>query len=205
MGVIDNFHQQSPREAYEPLILRLDPGVSGPISIKMASTEPAQLVAVARQAWQRFFPTDPFEFSFLDEQYDRQYRADDRFGQVFGFFTLLAVLVSCLGLLGLVTFTAQQRTKEIGVRKVLGASVVSIVSLLAQDFVKLVLIAIVIASPVAWWAMHRWLSDFAYRIDVQWWIFALAGTLTIGIALLTVSFQSVRAALVNPVKSLRSE
>jgi putative ABC transport system permease protein len=205
VGIIDNFHQQSPREAFEPLILRLDPNVNGAISIKMASNESAQMVAVVKQAWQRFFPTDPFEFAFLDEQYDKQYRADDRFGQVFGFFTLLAVLVSCLGLLGLVTFTAQQRTKEIGVRKVLGASVLSIVSLLARDFVKLVLIAILIASPIAWYTMQRWLQDFASRIDIQWWVFALAGLLAVAIALLTVSFQSVKAALVNPVKSLRSE
>ncbi|GAB3758275.1 ABC transporter permease [Spirosoma pomorum] len=205
VGVIDNFHQQSPREAYEPLILRLDPNVNGAISIKMAGSESTRMVAVVKQAWQQFFPTDPFEFAFLDEQYDKQYRADDRFGQVFGFFTLLAVLVSCLGLLGLVTFTAQQRTKEIGVRKVLGASVWSIVSLLARDFVKLVLIAIVIASPIAWYTMQRWLQDFASRIDIQWWVFAVAGLLAVGIALLTVSFQSLKAALVNPVKSLKTE
>ncbi|WP_288426718.1 ABC transporter permease [uncultured Spirosoma sp.] len=205
VGVIDNFHQQSPREAYDPLILRLNPTIAGPISIKLAGSESTRMVGVIRQAWQRFFPTDPFEFSFLDEQYDRQYRADDRFGQLFGFFTLLAVLVSCLGLLGLVTFTAQQRKKEIGVRKVLGASVTSIVALLSRDFLKLVFIAIVVASPIAWYAMHQWLQDFAYRIDISWWIFALAGLLAVGIALLTVSFQSIKAALVNPVKSLRSE
>jgi putative ABC transport system permease protein len=205
VGVIDNFHQQSLREAYEPLILRLNPNVNGPISVKIAGNEPGQMVDVAKEAWQRFFPTAPFEFTFLDEQYDRQYRADDRFGQVFGFFTLLAVLVSCLGLLGLVTFTAQQRTKEIGVRKVLGASVFSIVGLLSKDFLKLVLVAIVIASPLAWYAMNRWLQGFAYRVDIAWWVFVLAGLLAVGIALLTVSFQSVKAALVNPVKSLRSE
>jgi putative ABC transport system permease protein len=205
VGVIDNFHQQSLREAYEPLILRLNPNANGPISVKIAGNEPGRMVDVAKEAWQRFFPTAPFEFTFLDEQYDQQYRADDRFGQVFGFFTLLAVLVSCLGLLGLVTFTAQQRTKEIGVRKVLGASVFSIVGLLSKDFLKLVLMAIVLASPIAWYAMHRWLQDFAYRVDISWWIFALAGGLAVCIALLTVSFQSVKAALVNPVKSLRSE
>ncbi len=205
VGVIDNFHQQSPREAYEPLILRLDPGVHGPISIKMTGRESAHMVTIAKQAWQQFFPGDPFEFTFLDEQYDKQYRADDRFGQVFGFFTILAIIVSCLGLLGLATFTAQQRTKEIGVRKVLGASVVSIVALLSRDFLKLVLIAILLASPIAYYAMHQWLQDFAYRIDISWWVFTLAGLLAIGIALLTVSFQSIRAAMLNPVKSLRSE
>ncbi len=205
VGVVDDFHQQSLREAFEPLILRLDPGVNGQLSIKLADSNPAQAIATVKQAWSQFFPTDPFVYSFLNERYDKQYRADERFGQVFGFFTLLAVLVACLGLLGLATFTAQQRTKEIGVRKVLGASVGSIVTLLSKDFLKLVLIAIVIASPIAWFAMHRWLQDFAYKIDIAWWVFALAGLLAVGIALLTVSFQSVKAALMNPVKSLRSE
>ncbi len=205
VGVVDDFHQQSLREAYEPLILRLDPGVNGQLSIKLADSNPNQAIAVVKQAWSQFFPTDPFMYSFLDERYDKQYRADERFGQVFGFFTLMAVLVACLGLLGLATFTAQQRTKEIGVRKVLGASITSIVALLSKDFLKLVLIAIVIASPIAWYAMNRWLQDFAYKIDIEWWVFALAGLLAVGIALLTVSFQSVKAALTNPVKSLRSE
>ena len=205
VGVVDDFHQQSLREAYEPLILRLDPGVNGQLSIKLADSNPNQAIAVVKQAWSQFFPTDPFVYSFLDERYDKQYRADERFGQVFGFFTLMAVLVACLGLLGLATFTAQQRTKEIGVRKVLGASVASIVTLLSRDFLKLVLVAIVIASPIAWYAMNRWLQDFAYKIAIEWWVFALAGLLAVGIALLTVSFQSVKAALMNPIKSLRSE
>ncbi|GAB3895799.1 ABC transporter permease [Spirosoma agri] len=205
VGVVDDFHQQSLREAYEPLILRLDPGVNGQLSIKLTDRNPAQGIATVREAWSQFFPTDPFVYSFLNERYDKQYRADERFGQVFGFFTLMAILVACLGLLGLATFTAQQRTKEIGVRKVLGASVGSIISLLSKDFLKLVLIAIVIASPVAWYAMNRWLQDFAYKIDIEWWMFALAGILAVCIALLTVSFQSVKAALMNPVQSLKSD
>ncbi len=205
VGVVDDFHQQSLREAYEPLILRLDPGVNGQLSIKVAANEPEQAIAITKKAWSQFFPTDPFDYYFLDDSYDKQYRADERFGQVFGFFTLMAVLVACLGLLGLATFTAQQRTKEIGVRKVLGASVTSIVTLLSKDFLKLVLIAIVIASPLAWWSMNQWLEDFAYKIDFEWWVFALAGLLAVGIALLTVSFQSVKAALMNPVKSLKIE
>ncbi|XWW43857.1 ABC transporter permease [Fibrella sp. USSR17] len=205
VGVVDDFHQQSLREAYEPLILRLDPEVNGRLSIKLADSNPARAIAIVKQAWVQYFPDDIFDYSFLDERYDKQYRADERFGQVFSFFTLLAVLVACLGLLGLATFTAQQRTKEIGVRKVLGASVSSLIALLSKDFLKLVLIAIVLASPIAWYAMHRWLQDFAYKIDMDWWVFALAGTLAVGIALLTVSFQSVKAALMNPVKSLRSE
>ncbi|GAB3772014.1 ABC transporter permease [Spirosoma horti] len=205
VGVVDDFHQQSLRAAYEPLILRLDPGVNGQLSIKLADGKSSQAIAVVQQAWARYFPTDPFAYSFLDERYDKQYRADERFGQVFGFFSLLAVVVGCLGLLGLATFTAQQRTKEIGVRKVLGASVGSIVTLLSKDFLKLVLIAIVIASPIAWYAMNRWLQDFANKITIDWWMFVLAGMFAIAIALLTVSFQSIKAALMNPVKSLRSE
>ena len=183
----------------------MDPGVNGQLSIKLADNNPSQAIGIVKKAWSQFFPTDPFAYSFLDERYDKQYRADERFGQVFGFFTLMAVLVACLGLLGLATFTAQQRTKEIGVRKVLGASVASIVTLLSKDFLKLVLIAIVLASPLAWYAMHRWLADFAYKIEIEWWVFGVAGLLAVGIALLTVSFQSVKAALMNPVKSLRSE
>ncbi|MBO0930870.1 ABC transporter permease [Fibrella aquatilis] len=205
VGVVDDFHQQSLREAYEPLILRLDPGVNGQVLIKLADGNPGPAIAAVQKAWLQFFPTDPFVYSFLDERYNKQYRADERFGQVFGFFTLIAILVACLGLLGLATFTAQQRTKEIGVRKVLGASVGSLVALLSKDFLKLVGIAIVVASPVAWYAMHRWLQDFATRITLDWWIFALAGLFAVGIALLTVSFQSIKAALLNPVKSLRSE
>ena len=205
VGVVDNFHQQSLREAYEPLILRLDPGVNGQLSIKIADENPGHAIALVKKAWAQFFPTDPFDYSFLDERYEKQYRADERFGQVFGFFTSMAIFIACLGLFGLATFTAEQRTKEIGVRKVLGASVTSIVGLLSKNFLKLVLIAIVIASPLAWYAMHVWLQDFAYKTDIEWWVFALAGLLAVGIALLTVSFQSVKAALMNPVKSLRSE
>lgn len=205
VGVVGDFHQQSLREAYEPLILRLDPGVNGQLAIKLANGNHNQAIAAVKQAWAEFFPTDPFAYSFLDERYDKQYQSDERFGQVFGFFTLMAILVACLGLLGLATFTAQQRTKEIGVRKVLGASVVSIMALLSKDFLKLVLVAILMASPIAWYAMHRWLQDFAYQIDLAWWVFALAGLLAVGIALLTVSFQSIKAALMNPVKSLRSD
>ncbi len=205
VGVVDDFHQQSLREAYEPLILRLDPGVNGQLSIKIADGNPSRALSVVKQAWARYFPTDPFEYAFLNERYDKQYRADERFGQVFGFFTLLAVLVACLGLLGLATFMTEQRTKEIGVRKVLGASVSNIVALLSKDFLTLVFVAIVIASPIAWYAMHRWLQGFAYKITIAWWVFALAGLLAVGIALLTVSFQSIKAALMNPVKSLRSE
>ena len=141
----------------------------------------------------------------MDDSFDEMYRAEQRIGTIALTFAALAILIACLGLFGLAAFMAEQRTKEIGVRKVLGASVPSLIGLLSKDFLKLVLIAILIASPLAWYAMNQWLSDFAYKIDIEWWMFALAGAVAIGIALLTVSFQSVKAALMNPVKSLRSE
>ena len=155
--------------------------------------------------WKQIAPGQPFSYQFMDDSFDEMYRAEQRIGTIALTFAALAILIACLGLFGLAAFMAEQRTKEIGVRKVLGASVTSIIGLLSKDFLKLVLIAICIASPLAWYAMNQWLKDFAYKIDIEWWMFALAGLLAIGIALLTVSFQSIKAALMNPVKSLRSE
>lgn len=144
-------------------------------------------------------------YAFADEQFDLQYRNDERFGTLFGLFAALAIFIACLGLFGLAAFTAQKRTKEIGVRKVLGASVGGLVALLSKDFLGLVLAAFVIAAPEAYYVMNRWLEDFAYHIDMSWPIFLLAGLTALGIALLTVSYQSIKAALANPVKSLRYE
>ncbi|HSV10135.1 MAG TPA: FtsX-like permease family protein, partial [Hanamia sp.] len=140
-----------------------------------------------------------------DESFGRQYKADILFGKVFGVFAFLAILIACFGLLGLSAYNVLQRTKEIGIRKVLGANVSGIVKLISKDFLKLVFISILIATPIAWWAMNKWLQGFAYRINIAWWVFALAGALALLIALITVSFQSVKAAVANPVKSLRSE
>ena len=153
----------------------------------------------------RVFPEVVFSGKFYDEELNSYYAADRQMGLLYRVFAGLTILIACLGLFGLAAFTAEQRTKEIGVRKVLGASVLSIVALLSKDFLKLVLIAIVMASPIAYFAMRRWLEDFAHRIELAWWVFAGAGLLTVGIALLTVSYQSIKAALMNPVKSLRSE
>lgn len=144
-------------------------------------------------------------YSFSDETFNAQYKSEERFGKLFICFSLLAIAVSCMGLLGLVLFNTLQRTKEIGVRKVLGASSVGIVRLLTKEYLLLVLAAILFASPIAWWAMNKWLQDFAYRIDIELWMFALAGMMAIVIALLTVSFQAVKAAIANPVDSLRDE
>jgi putative ABC transport system permease protein len=141
----------------------------------------------------------------MNEEFNKLYTAETRTGRIFSVFAILSIFLACLGLFGLSAYTTAQRTKEIGVRKVLGASVASIVALLSRDFLKLVFIAIVLASPIAWYTMHRWLQDFAYKIDIEWWVFALAGLLAVGISLLTVGFQSMKAALMNPVRSLRTE
>ncbi len=205
IGVVRDFHSESARKDVFPMVLNSHPNWNAMLYVRTTDAGAPKAIAAAGRLLKRDNPNGLFEYKFLDETYDRIYRAEQRTGQLFQFFAGIAIVVCCLGLFGLAAYTAEQRTKEIGVRKVLGASVVSIVTLLSKDFLKLVLIAIVIASPVAWWAMNQWLRDFSYRIDIAWWVFALSGLLAIVIALLTVSFQSIRAALMNPVKSLRSE
>jgi putative ABC transport system permease protein len=155
--------------------------------------------------WKNIALATPFDFSFLDSEFEALYRSDQRMGSIFGIFTILSIFVACLGLFGLAAYTAQKRTKEIGVRKVLGASVQNVVSLLSKDFIKLVLTATIIAFPIAWWGMNKWLNDFAFRINISGWIFIISALIAIGIALATVSFEAVKAAIVNPVKSLRTE
>jgi len=150
-------------------------------------------------------PEQAFSYSFLDTDYNNMYKAEERTGKLFSTFAVFAIFIACLGLFGLVTYAAEQRIKEIGVRKVLGASVGSIVAMLSKDFTKLVLVASLIAFPVSWWAMNRWLQSFAYRINIHWWVFVVAGIAAMMIALITVSFQAIKAAIANPVKSLRSE
>ncbi|MEZ0483000.1 ABC transporter permease [Fibrella aquatica] len=205
-GVVQDFHFRPLNVPIAPMILRYEP--SNPYFNMLVKIRPGQAqLAIQRigELYKQYEKETPLEYGFVDQELDNQYRREERTGQVMGYFSVLAILISCLGLFGLAAFTAEQRTKEVGVRKVLGASVASIVTLLSKDFLKLVIIAIVIASPIAWYAMTQWLADFAYKIDIEWWVFALSGTLAIVIALLTVSFQSLKAALVNPVKSLRSE
>jgi putative ABC transport system permease protein len=205
IGVLDDYHQLSLKQSLAPIIFELGEAPDGYYTISMNRDQLPRTVAAIQQIWRKTFPDSPFSYFFLDDFFNRQYQTDWTFARLSSLFALLAILVASLGLFGLANLTTRQRTKEIGVRKVLGASVTSIVALLSKDFLKLVLIAIVIASPIAWYAMNRWLQDFAYKIDIEWWVFALAGLLAVGIALLTVSFQSVKAALMNPVKSLRSE
>ena len=203
IGVVKDFHFASMHQTIEPLVLEYGTD-NYQMALRIQTADIPGLLKTVEKVWKG--QTDnPFAYSFLNERFNAVYQSEQRVGQLFGLFAGLTVIISCLGLFGLAMFTTQQRTKEIGVRKVLGASVSSIVALLSKDFLKLVLVAIVIASPIAWWAMNRWLQDFAYKIDIEWWVFAVAGLLAVGIALLTVSLQSIKAALMNPVKSLRSE
>jgi len=177
----------------------------GFLSLKIDGARTTEALAHIRSVWQKFLPEFPYDYHFLDEQYGQLYAAEQRQGRVFVAFAGIAIAVACLGLFGLASFTVERRRKEIGIRKVLGASVTSVTAHLSKDFLKLVLVAILVASPLAWWSMNKWLQDFAYRIDIQWWMFAAAGLGAVAIAFLTVGFQSMRAALANPVKSLRSE
>ncbi len=205
VGVINDFHQKSLRYPLEPTFLVPTYSTYNPISIKVATRDLSKTIASIRKKYDAFFPGNVFDYYFLNEKFNEQYSDDQLFGKVFSIFAGFAIFIACLGLLGLSLFATAQRTKEIGVRKVLGASISNIVLLLSKDFIKLVLIAFVIASPLAWFIMHNWLQDFAYRINISWWIFLFAGLLAITIALVTISFQSVKAAMANPVKSLRSE
>ncbi|MBD2751601.1 ABC transporter permease [Spirosoma validum] len=200
-GVVKNFNYHSLHNPVEPLVMVYNTVPATNIMLKVKPVD----IPLVKTIWQSHYPAYPFDYEFLDVSYATKYRKDQLMATVFNGFAGLTILVSCLGLFGLATLTTERRTKEIGVRKVLGASVANVVTLLSKDFLKLVLIAIGIASPLAWWTMSRWLQDFAYKADLSGWVFALAGLLAIVIALLTISFQSIKAALTNPVKSLRSE
>ncbi|GGF06151.1 ABC transporter permease [Hymenobacter cavernae] len=202
IGVVKDFHFKSLHEPISPLIMTLST-TAGAVIVKAKGADLANLVTSLKEQWNKFSAEDSFSYSFLDERFMQTYEAERRLGRILYLFAGLTVLVACLGLFGLATFTAEQRTKEIGIRKVLGASIPNIVSLLSKDFLKLVIIANVVAWPLAWWAMHRWLQDFAYRVSLSWWVFALVGVVAVLIALITVSAQAVRAAASNPIKNLR--
>jgi putative ABC transport system permease protein len=165
----------------------------------------ASLLKDIEESWKKINPGVPFMYSFLDSDFQKNYEKDKRASGIVSYFTFIAIMIACLGLFGLSAFAAEQRTREIGIRKVLGASVGGVATLLSKDFIKLVLIAIVIASPIAWYSMSKWLDGFAYKVGISWWMFMLAGMIAILIALLTISFQAIKAALANPVKSLRTE
>lgn len=205
IGVLKDFHYRSLQQPIQPLTMRIEPGAYGLISIKLQSTNLPQTIKEIEKKWSQIIPNRPFSYSFLDEAFNRQYRAEANFGRLFFNFAMLAIFISCLGLLGLSSYNTMQRTKEIGVRKVLGASVTNIVHLLSRDFIKLVILAFIIAVPIVLFGMHKWLEGFAYRTAISWWIFALAAFGSVFIAFITISFQSIKAALANPVKSLRTE
>ncbi len=205
IGVTEDFHFRSLQEVIKPLSIRIEPGGCDLVSVNISGANTPATIAAIEAKWKSLIPNRPFNYFFLDEFFDKQYRSEVRFGKLFLNFSLLAIFISCLGLLGLASYSTMQRTKEIGIRKVMGASVAGIVNLLSRDFLLLVLISFIIAAPISWFGMHSWLKDFAYRIDISWWIFALAGLLAVFIAVGTISFQAIRAAVMNPVKSLRTE
>jgi len=204
IGVVKNFNFSSLRDVITPLglLLRRD---NSNISVRINTANIPAVIAQIKNKWQAMAPNQPFDYSFMDEQFNNLYTTELQTGRIFITFAVLAILIACLGLFGLVTYAAEQRTKEIGIRKVLGANVTNIVTMISKDFLKLVLIASFIAFPVAWWAMNKWLQDFAYRVNISWWVFALAAFIAVLIALVTISYQSIKAAITNPVKSLRTE
>ena len=205
VGVMKDFHFRSLQEVIKPLTMRIELRNLDLITVKVSPKNLSSTLAQIESKWKELIPNRPYNYYFLDEFFDRQYRSEQRFGKLFFNFAVLAIFISCLGLLGLASYSTLQRTREIGIRKVLGASVPGIVNLLSVDFLKLVTASFFIAMPLAWYFMHKWLQDFAYRIDISWWIFVLAGILAIMIAIATISFQAIKAAMSNPVKSLRSE
>lgn len=206
IGVIEDFHFNSLHQPITPMIIRLDPHYSfDNILVRIRPGKTKEALATIKSVHEAMNPDNPFTYHFIDEGYQQQYRSETIVSTLATVFTFLAIFIACLGLFGLAAFTAEQRTKEIGVRKVLGASVGNIVTLLSKDFLKLVFLAILLATPIAWWVMHEWLQGFAYQVNISWWIFVLAGMLAIVIALVTVSFQSIKAALMNPAKSLKTE
>ncbi len=205
IGVTKDYHFESLHQSVAPIAMFLEPRRLNWLSVRISGGDIPQSLAHIESVWKSYFPERPYSYEFLDQRFGLLYAREQTQQVLFGVFAGIAIFISCLGLLGLSMFMAEIRTREIGVRKVLGATVGNVVTLLSKDFLKLVLIAILIASPIAWYAMDQWLEDFAYRTDIPWWVFVLAGITAILIALLTVSFQSVKAALMNPVKSLRSE
>jgi putative ABC transport system permease protein len=205
VGVVKDFHFASLRNEIKPFAFVNNPRRWNNFTIKLSAGNMKAGLAMLETTWSKFSPERPFQYTFLDETFAKLYQSESRFQKVFISLVILGILIACLGLLGLATFAAQQRIKEIGIRKVLGASVSNIVRLLSADFLKLVLVALIIAIPVAWFAMNKWLQDFAYRIDISWWVFPLAGIIAVLIAFFTISFQAIKASVANPVKSLRTE
>ncbi|MES2265996.1 MAG: ABC transporter permease [Bacteroidota bacterium] len=205
IGMVKDFNYRTMHDKIGPVVFKCNSDYSYSYLLKVGPNKQAAAVKAVETIWKQNFPGQPFTYSFLDQEFDKIYRNDARSSGLMSVFALVAVVISCLGLFGLAAFTAEQRGKEIGIRNVLGATVTGIVSLISVDFIILVIIALVIASPLAWWLMNIWLQNFVYRIEMQWWVFLLAGIIAVIIAFATISFQAIKAAVANPVKSLRSE
>jgi putative ABC transport system permease protein len=205
IGVVKDFHYKSLHEKLTASVIQIYPQVSFTVAVKFRPNHTSSVVSHVKNTWNQFATGYPLDYKFMDETYGKMYEGEEKLSQLLWIFAIMAIVVGCMGLFGLAAFAAEQRIKEIGIRKVLGASLFDIVRLLSRNFLLLVLIAALIAFPVAWWSMNKWLEDFPYRVSISWWIFLTAVALALLIAFITVSFQSLRAATVNPVKSLRSE
>ncbi len=205
IGVVKDFHYKSLHEIIEPAVLQIYPQAYSKVAVKISSSNIETTIGEIKKIWSRYSPDYPMEYNFLDESFGKMYKGEDKLKTLLTLFTAITIFVSCLGLLGLAASAAERRKKELGVRKVLGATVEGLVVLLSKDFVKLVLISLLVASPLAWYFMNQWLDGFSYRITINWWMFAVAGVLAVALALFTVSFQAVKAAFSNPVKNLRTE
>jgi putative ABC transport system permease protein len=205
VGVVDDYHQKSLKYPLEPMIFMPAYSTNSDITVKISPADIPSTINAIKRKYEAFFPGNLFDYTFLDDRFNRQYKDEQLFGKVFGLFAGFAIFIACLGLFGLSLFSTMQRTKEIGVRKVLGASISNIVFILSKDFMRLIFFANLIAFPVAWWIMNSWLQDFAYRIHLSWWIFAMAAIIALLIAAVTISLQTIRASIANPVNSLRNE
>jgi ABC-type antimicrobial peptide transport system permease subunit len=205
IGVLKDFHNRSLYEPIQPAVFFLDQDNAGMMFVKFRGDKTAEALASLEEVFTTLLPDVPLHYDFLDQEYAARYTSELMTGSLASYFAIISIFISCLGLFGLATFVAKQRTKEIGIRKVLGASLGSITRLITRDFLKLVALAFLIASPLAWYLMHGWLQGFAYKIDFEWWVFVLAGLLAVTIAMITISFQAVKAGMADPVKSLRTE
>jgi len=205
IGVVEDFHYKSLHEKVTATVIQLYPQVVFKLAAKLKPTDMKNTIAYINNVWNKFSPAYPLDYKFMDESYGEMYKSEEKLSDLLWIFTVMAIIIGCMGLFGLAAFSAEQRTKEIGIRKVLGANVFNIVGLLSRNFLMLVGIASLIAFPIAWWAMNNWLKDFPYRIAISWWVFGIAIIVALAIAFLTVSFQSIKAAVANPVKSLRTE
>ena len=205
IGVIQDFHYKSLHEKVTTSVIQIYPAISFKVAVKLNTAKIKNTIAYINDIWNKFSPGYPLDYKFMDETYGQMYLSEQKLSRLLWIFAVMAILIGCMGLFALAAFSAEQRIKEIGIRKVLGASVFNLTALLAKNFVRLVLIAFLLAFPVAWWAMNNWLEGFPYRVNLSWWVFAVAGITSLLIALITVSFQAIKAAIANPVKSLRTE